>query len=114
MEQGNLFDFKNKTGKPTIEDRFLSFDAANPHIFSRLKIIALNLRRSGRKKYGVKALFERLRWDGDVMTDAEDEYKLSNDFTALYARKLMREVPELRGFFSVRPRREPRRSSGTR
>jgi len=109
MEQGELFEEKRRAGKPTIEERFVSFDAANPHIYNGLKRIALNLRREGRKQYGVKALFERLRWDGSVTTETGEDYKLSNDFTALYARKLMRECQELRGFFAIRPRREGRR-----
>ncbi len=109
MEQGELFGTKKSNGKPTIEERFQSFDAANPHIYNGLKRIAVNLRRSGRKQYGVKALFERLRWDGDVTTETGEDYKLSNDFTALYARKLMRECQELRGFFAIRPRREGRK-----
>ena len=106
-QQPSLFesDGETRTAKQwSIQERFCRFHSANPHIYQRLKTIALNLKSEGRKKYGVKALFEKLRWDSDVATDSRD-YKLSNDFTSLYARKLMQENKELEGFFNVRPRR---------
>lgn len=109
MKQGNLFEKREKTGKPSIEDRFRNFDSENPHIFRGLMLVALKLRRGGRSRYGVKALFERFRWDGGVITETGEDYKLSNDYTALYARKLMEECMELRGFFALRPRSEDRK-----
>lgn len=87
----------------TMESRFERFHAMNPHVFAALKELALSLRHSGRQQYGIAALFEVLRFRGALRTQG-DGFKLNNNYRALYARKLMREVPELAGFFETRHR----------
>lgn len=79
---------------------FWSFHQRNPDVYGRLKGMALRLRDRGHKHYGVKGLFEVMRWHHALATT--DEWKLNNNYTAFYARLLMREVPALRGFFVVR------------
>ena len=88
----------------SIEERFEAFHRANPHVYEALKRLALQLRRNGRRRFGMKALFEYLRFSYALQT-VGDDFKLNNNYTALYARKLMDEVPELRGFFELRGRR---------
>jgi len=88
----------------TIEERFEAFHAANPHVFDILRSVALQLRKRGIKHYGMKGIFEGLRWESTLRTSGEP-WKLNNDYTSLYARKLMDEVPQLDGFFELRERR---------
>jgi hypothetical protein len=88
----------------TLEERFQAFHEANPHVFDLLKDMALAIKATGVRRYGMKGLFEILRWQSAVQTEGDEPYKLNNVFTALYARKLMEEVPELNGFFEVRQR----------
>lgn len=107
MRQQTFFDFEENKKPKTIEERFEVFHLENPHIFEGLKEISLSIKRSGRSRYGVKALFERLRWDYSTTTTGKD-FKLSNDFTALYARKLMEEVPDLKNFFQTKKRKSKR------
>jgi hypothetical protein len=88
----------------TIRERFEAFHAANPHVFRLLRELALEYKRAGRKHGGMKMFYEVLRFRSGIYTQG-DPYKLNNDFTALYARKLMTEEPELAGFFEIRERR---------
>lgn len=86
----------------TIQERFQAFDAANPHVYRALREIALNLKRAGHERYSIKGLFEVLRFDYSMRTASDDGFKLNNIFSSRYARKLMDEEPELRGFFETR------------
>jgi hypothetical protein len=90
--------------KVTIWEQFIAFHQANPHIYSTLRSMALKMRREGISHYGMKGLFEVLRWQYALQTKG-DPYKLNNNYTALYARLLMEQEPELHGFFETRRRR---------
>ena len=43
-------------------------------------------------------IVNRIRWETAVVTTGDD-YKVSNDFIALYARKFMEDYPKYKGFF---------------
>jgi len=88
----------------TIEESFGLFHHANPHIYRLLRTMALDYKSAGNSRCGMKMLWEALRYSSGVATRGEP-YKLNNNYTALYARLLMRQEPELQGFFEVRERR---------
>lgn len=90
----------------TIDQQFIYFHRANPHIYGNLKALALSAQRKG-QTFGIKALFEILRWQyAQVATTTMGEpFKLNNNYTALYARMLMHREPELAGYFETRTRR---------
>ena len=90
-------------GKGTIEERFSRFHERNPHVYEALRTVALWCLKNG-KQMGMKAIYERVRWEFNVRTDGEP-YRLNNDFTALFSRKLMKDEPQLAGFFETRRRR---------
>lgn len=85
------------------EMRFEEFCEAHPEVFSRLRSMALALKARGFKRYGLRALWEAMRYDASVQT-GEDPYKLNNNLAPLMARKLMAEEPSLAGFFETRQR----------
>jgi len=101
MNQLTLFDAPTT---PTIRDRFEAFHAANPRVYRVLRDKALELRRAGRTHYGLKRLFEWLRYDSPVAVLTDDGYRLNNSYTPHYARLLMDSEPELVGFFETRER----------
>jgi hypothetical protein len=85
---------------------FEEFHRANPHVYERLKRLAFRLKVRGVQRWGIKALYEVLRFEEAVATSASaGTYRLNNNFTALYARKLMEAEPDLEGFFELRERR---------
>ncbi len=84
-----------------IEERFHQFHAANPQVYRALRSLALPLAHAGRKRIGVKMLWETLRYSYSIVTDGSD-YKLDNSYTSRYARLLMDQEPELRGLIETR------------
>jgi hypothetical protein len=89
----------------SIDARFAKFHNDNPQIYSLLRRFSLSAKNAGMHNYGMKAIFERVRWHVDVETKTRDGFRLSNDYTSRYARLLEREEPQLRGFFNMRPLR---------
>jgi hypothetical protein len=85
----------------TIQERFEAFDREHPEIFESLVTMAFDLRKRGFHRYGLKSLFERLRWHFQVERGDED-WKLNNIYTSRYVRKMIQEYPELDGFFETR------------
>lgn len=85
----------------SLERRFVAFHRANPQVYVQLRTLALTAKRAGVRKFGIAALFERLRWLSLVET-AGDPYRLNNSYRAPYARLLMAQEPELRAFFTTR------------
>lgn len=89
-----------KPGDP-LEEAALAFHQRNPHVLQEIARVALRVKRAGRKRWSVNAAFEVVRYNADVTTDHRT-YKLNNNHRAFYARWLMRDVPELKGFFATR------------
>jgi hypothetical protein len=96
-----------KDKRESIETRFRKFHAAHPEIYDLLVKLSRDVRRRGVKQYGMKAVFERARWHY-VIEKGDRKFGLCNDFTAPYARLIMANEPDLRGFFTIR---EPRRKN---
>jgi len=84
-----------------LAEAFSRFDRENPAVFQELRRLALELKAAGRQHYGLKSLFEVLRWEYALKTEGE-AFKLNNNYTAFYARMLMAAEPDLQGFFEIR------------
>lgn len=90
----------------TIDERFATFDADYPQVYRMIVGFARMAHRRGFQHYGIQAIVERARWEVSMRWGPDTEgFKLNNDFTALYARKVMAENPDLDGFFRLRRRR---------
>lgn len=86
----------------TLREKFEEFHDNNPEVYQQLVNLALDLKRRGRTKYGIKGLFEVVRWHRAMSTTASDGFKLNNNHTAYYARMIMDNFNELDGFFHLR------------
>ena len=84
----------------TQQDAFKSFHKHNPHVYDQLKTLALRLKSVGVKSYGIKALFEILRFN--ALLSVDNNFQLNNNYAPLYARLLMKQEPDLAGFFKLR------------
>lgn len=69
-------------------------------MYDKLKVLAFRLKRVGVSSYGMKALFEILRYNALLTNDSE--FKVNNSYSPHYARLLMKNEPELAGFFKIR------------
>jgi len=84
-----------------ISEAFAAFDAENPAVYELFKRFADELRARGQTGIGAKMIVERIRWEMAVETTGAD-FKVSNNFTAHYARKLVAERPEFADLFEMR------------
>ena len=84
-----------------IERKFEVYHLENPHVYDLFIKFATQAKESGRKQYSSKSIFERLRWHVDIETVGE-MFKLNNNYTAYYARKIMQDRPEFSNFFRIR------------
>lgn len=84
-----------------IKQNFERFDGENPHVFEAFKKFATQVKDTGKNSYSAKSIFERMRWHSEIETVGES-FKLCNNYTAHYARKLMNDCPEFEGFFRTK------------
>lgn len=88
-----------------IYKRFKKFHAENPSVYDNLVRLAREFRRKGNnhnRKMGIAMIYETLRWQYYMNVDSEEEYKLSNDYRACYARLMMDTEPDLQDAFNLR------------
>lgn len=84
----------------SLQARFEKFNAGNPKVYELLVAMAKAIRgRRPNAIIGIAMLYEVLRWNCYMYTDSDEPYKLSNDFKAFYARKIMDQNEDLVGIF---------------
>lgn len=93
------------TSDDKIAIAFEAFHNQHPWVYDKLRDMALELKRSGFKQYGISGLYEKLRYDYSVQTRDIEGFKLNNNFSALYARLLAQQESDLRNFFKFRARK---------
>ena len=84
-----------------IVDKFKVYHAANPMVWELFKKFSYEAKNSGRKRFGVNAIFERMRWYIDIETSG-DRFKLNNNYRSCYARLIISEDPFFQTFFETR------------
>ena len=90
---------------------FTTYHEQNPQVYAAFKAKAIQAMQKGFTHYGAKALFEIIRFETKIA--GNDEFKINNNYTADYARKLMAERAEFRDFFHVRTLRAYRGKART-
>jgi len=85
-------------------ERFQTFHEQNPHIYGLLVHYCREwAETSGRKKFGIRAPWERMRWQLAVRTmRPEGEPKLNDHMTSFYARLIAAQEPDLRDLLETR------------
>lgn len=94
MSQYSLFE------RPSAE-RFEKFHAEHPEVYAKLVQLARDARSSGLRHYGMRALWERMRWHFQVENRDED-FKLNDHYPPYYSRLIMQREKDLEGFFETR------------
>lgn len=97
VTQGVVSQWPNK-----LEIEFANFHLANQHIYRFFVHYAMDVKRAGFKQFSARAIIHRIRWHYTVETNSEDSFKINNNHSPYYARKMMREYPEFKEFFSLR------------
>jgi hypothetical protein len=74
-------------------------------VLQEIAKVCLYVKRAGMPRWSVNGAFYHVRDSADLVDDHRT-YRWNNNHSAYYARWLMRDVPELAGFFGTRkPRR---------
>lgn len=86
-----------------IQAKFDEFDRQHPDVYDLFKKFAWQLRNAGRDRGGAKSIMERIRWELATTSSPEkDGFKINNNFTSRYARKLIEDDPSFGDFFETR------------
>lgn len=96
-----------KAARPSIEERFATFHAANPHVFESLIRLARARLARGDTRIGCKALIEELRcYLATTGSEAGGErYRLDNSLVSRYADLLAETDPRIAAAIERRKRR---------
>jgi hypothetical protein len=81
---------------------FARWLAANPHVLDAFVHYAEQVRRRGLRRFGAKAIAERLRWEYAIQTEDDSGFKLNNNLTSRLARAAVDRRPDLAGLFEFR------------
>lgn len=84
----------------TLNSRFKAFHKENPQVFKAFHNHAKQMKKRGFKTYSAWSIICVIRFNNDLQTNGN--FKINNDFVALYARLLMESCPEFEGFFKIR------------
>lgn len=95
MNQASLFD------QGTIEERFERFHADNPQVYHTLVRLARHVKERGRRRVGIRMLWERMRWELFLQTETND-FKLNDNYTSRYVRLIAEREPDLAELFETR------------
>lgn len=81
-------------------DKFLDWHAKHPDVWRAFKKMTLALIDAGKKSYGAKAIMEVIRFNHDIQ--GGKEFKISNNYTAYYARIFAIQHPSHQNFFQFK------------
>ena len=82
----------------------MAFHADHPEVFVGLERATREAIAAGRKRIGIRLLWERMRWTMFI-EHGRDEFKMNDHFHSRYVRLLIERHPEWREMFELRPLR---------
>lgn len=85
---------------PVLLEKFKVYHKKNPELYKAMEKFALQAAKK-RKRFSIWAIAQRVRWYTMIETSGI-EFKVSNDYLALYARYIVYKNPELDGFFQFK------------
>lgn len=86
----------------TLTDKFNQYHRDNPQVYELFKRFTFMAIKRGHNRLSAWMIANRIRWETSIETFSVDEYKISNDYIALYARMFMQDHPEYDGFFKTK------------
>jgi hypothetical protein len=102
--------YKNKFSAPATDDikqKWWDWHKKNPHIWLEFQEQTHELIKSGVKKSSAWLVINKMRWDHAIKTSGDD-FKISNDFIAYYARMFRAKNPDHQEFFTIKPLKSER------
>lgn len=90
------------TKKTELQVKFEEYDRKNPRVYALFKKYTKDAIRRGHQKLSGWFIVNIIRWEEGVDVKTGEEFKISNDFIALYTRKFVEEHPKHREFFTLK------------
>ncbi len=90
-----------KTTKDFLQE-FRAYHTNNPAVYELFEGYALDVIERGRTRFSARTIFERIRWYTNIETTGTC-YKINDHWVPFYARLFMKDHPEHKGFFQLRP-----------
>ncbi len=91
-------------------DLFLKYHGLRPKIWKLFEKFALEVWKTGRRRYGAQTIAHRIRWHEEIenIESLSEDFKLNNKFIAYYARTFLIKYPEAMKveFFETRELKE--------
>lgn len=84
-----------------LKQRWWAWHNKNPHVWKLFEKFTLMAISKGHKNLSAWLVVNRIRWETSIETQGDD-FKISNDFIALYARYFMHKYPQYNGFFRTK------------
>jgi len=81
--------------------RFNKYHKANPHVYAEFVKQATEMKKHA-SKCSAWLIIAKIRWDHKVKAGDGEEFKINNDYIAIYARLLIYNLPEFEGFFELK------------
>lgn len=110
-----LFELRPVPSAPSradeIEARARRFVASRPEAWRLFVRFTFELLRSGRDHHSSDAVLHRIRWYTAIELASGEEFKVNNDFSAVFARWFHGAYPEHDGFYRTRERTSARRAA---
>lgn len=94
-----LWDIAERETK-TLPQQAEDWMATNPDAMRLFESFALQMASTGRK-FGMKLLAERVRWECQI-AQGEHDYKINNNYVAYIGRELIRRHPHLAELIETR------------
>lgn len=87
-----------------LKQRWWDFHKANPKVNELFEAYSFEVIRAGHNKCSHWLIINRIRWQHMIDTSRpnNEQFKISNDYIAFYARLFMANHPEHNGFFNLK------------
>ncbi len=85
-----------------IDKAFWRFHRDNPRVYELLVMYARQAVAAGRRKFGIRMIWERLRWYVLIETQDPTGLKLNDHYHSRYARLMMLQEADLEDMFETR------------
>ena len=88
-------------GTETLKEKWWKWHKKNPHVYELFERFTWQAIRRGHKRLSAWLIVNRIRWETSIETSGED-FKISNDYIALYSRLFMTLNPQYDGLFKIK------------
>jgi hypothetical protein len=85
-------------------EEFEKFNADNPNVYREIVRLSREAKAKGFQRLGIRMVYERMRWEFTMSSPTHSRFKLDDNFTSFYSRLIMKQEPDLNGFFEIRGR----------